>query len=663
MAAGLVLHDLDTSAARLGDSEEALKYFDRALAIRREIGDRQGEVLTLTNIGAAQLRMKAHDKSRATEEAALEMARKIGFRYGQALSLYYAAQTDLKLGERERARDRLIEAVALFQAGKNLEFESMALASLAGVELTANNLQPALEYSRLAVGISDSIRGKVTDSELRASFRAFRGGQYRLHVEVLMRLHKLTPSGGFDVLALETIERSRARSLVEMLGESHIDLRKEIPPEQRRREDQILDRINRAQRELFRAGLQPARKPEVKKELAAAEHDLDTFRLELHKSGSRYASVQYAPALGPDQIRRELLNPNTALIEYALGEQQSYVWVLTREGFISAALPPRAEIEGRVAAYRKELAQGASALTVRGALARLDALGAEFYHRDLLAPVETAFGPARRLIIVPDGALAYLPFETLGGKTRMIERFAVGYAPSASVLAALRSRSEGSSKPSRILLAFGDPVYTARGFDFTRLPNTRAEVTAIRSLYPADASRVYLGAEASEESVKGEQLDQYRFLHFAAHGYYDEEQPLRSGIVLSLSGDSRQDGVLQVPEIMRLRLRAEMVSLSACQTGLGKLLAGEGVMGLGRAFLFAGADSLLISLWNVNDASTATLMKRVYENINRGLPRDEALRQAKLSLLRSQEAVWRHPYYWAPFVLLGNPADTTVRLR
>src|SRR2546426_672574 len=196
----------------------------------------------------------------------------------------------------------------------------------------------------------------------------------------------------------------------------------------------------------------------------------------------------------------------------------------------------------------------------------------------LLSAVETAFGPARRLIIVPDGALAYLPFETLGGKTRMIERFAIGYAPSASVLAALRSRSEGSSKPSRILIAFGDPVYTARGFDFTRLPNTRAEVTAIRSLYPADASRVYLGAEAS-----------------------------------------------------------------------------EGVMGLGRAFLFAGADSLLISLWNMNDASTATLMKRVYENINRGLPRDEALRQAKLSLLRSQEAVWRHPYYWAPFVLLGNP--------
>ena len=403
--------------------------------------------------------------------------------------------------------------------------------------------------------------------------------------------------------------------------------------------------------------------------LAKSEQELDTFQVELRKDDIRYAAVQYAGALDQDRIRREVLEPGTALIEFALGEKQSYVWVLTPGGSISAALPPRKQIEQRVEAYRKELALRPSALTVRTALVRLDGLGAELY-RDLLAPVESAFRDAQRLIVVPDGVLAYLPFEIIGREKRLIERFAVSYSPSASVLATLRDRLHGSAPPEKALLAFGDAVYAAagarggpapvvsgeRGFDLTQLPNTRTEVTGIRALFPAATSRVYLGAEAREETVKGEPLDPYRFIHFAVHGLYDEEQPARSGIAMSMSANSREDGILQVREIMRLRLRAEMVTLSACQTGLGKLLAGEGVMGMSRAFLYAGADSVLISLWNVNDASTAELMKLVYRNLTRGLRRDEALRAAKLQLMRGPQSTWRHPYYWAPFVLLGDAA-------
>ena len=488
-----------------------------------------------------------------------------------------------------------------------------------------------------------------------------------------MSLHQKDPSGGFDVLALEASERSRSRSLVERLAESSIDSRQALSPAERRREDQILDRINKAQRELFRSGFQAAGKSEVERQLAAAERDLDTFQLEVRKSGSgSHAAVEYVGALDRDRIQREILGQDTALIEFALGEKQSYVWVLTPRGGVSAVLPPREQIKQHVEEYRKELAQRPSALTVRTALTRVDALGAKLY-RDLLAPIESALRDSQRLIIVPDGILAYLPFETLGGEKRLIERFAVSYSPSASVLATLRGRSREGSPPTKELLAFGDAVYSPagapgrsargqsseRGLDLTQLPHTRTEVTSIRSLFSTGASRVYMGAEAREDTVKSEPLDPYRFIHFAVHGLYDEEKPERSGIALSVNPDSREDGILQVREIMRLRLRAEMVTLSACQTGLGKLLDGEGVVGMSRAFLYAGSNSVLTSLWNVNDASTAELMRLVYRDLARGLRRDDALRAAKLQLIRGPQSTWRHPYYWASFVLLGDSAPVS----
>lgn len=165
---------------------------------------------------------------------------------------------------------------------------------------------------------------------------------------------------------------------------------------------------------------------------------------------------------------------------------------------------------------------------------------------------------------------------------------------------------------------------------------------------------MFLGAQANEDSVKSEKLDQFRYVHFAAHGVVDEENPRRSGIILSLDGSDKEDGILQMTEIMRLKLNADLVTLSACRTGLGKLVNGEGVLGLTRAFLYAGTRSVIASLWNVNVTATAELMTAFYRNLKRGLPKDEALRQAKLELLNAKQPAWRHPYFWASFVLMGE---------
>jgi CHAT domain-containing protein len=196
--------------------------------------------------------------------------------------------------------------------------------------------------------------------------------------------------------------------------------------------------------------------------------------------------------------------------------------------------------------------------------------------------------------------------------------------------------------------------YAERGFSFVRLPYTRDEVLAISNLFPLDQRHVYLGAEAREEAVKSEKLDDFRFIHFATHSFLDEIRPGRSGILLSRAPQSLEDGILQMGEIMRLKMNADLVTLSACSTGLGKLVNGEGVLGLTRAFFYAGARNVAVLLWNVNDFATATLMVSFYRHLSRGVPESEALRQAKLSLLHSSQPLWHHPYFWAAFVIEGE---------
>jgi CHAT domain-containing protein len=217
--------------------------------------------------------------------------------------------------------------------------------------------------------------------------------------------------------------------------------------------------------------------------------------------------------------------------------------------------------------------------------------------------------------------------------------------------------------PPRSLLAFGDPVtleaagakdYAERGFSFVQLPYTRDEILAIGKLFPVAQRHVYLGSDAREELVKTEKLDTFRFIHFASHGFLDEIKPGRSGILLSRKPDSSEDGILRMDEIMRLKMNADLVTLSACSTGLGKLVNGEGILGLTRAFFYAGVRNVAVSLWNVNDSATAALMESFYRNLNRGMPKGEAMRQAKLNLLRGSNPLWQHPYFWAAFVIEGE---------
>ena len=362
-----------------------------------------------------------------------------------------------------------------------------------------------------------------------------------------------------------------------------------------------------------------------------------------------------------------MLTPDTALIEFVLSEQKSFAWVIQQGKLTAVMLPPGQEIEALVKQYRDVFAGNISSLNAAQEIAKQKAQSQQIYKK-LFQPLAPYLVKARKLVIVPDGVLAYLPFETLVNENKpvpsyLLERFAISYAPSASALAALTAHRHATASDAKGIIAFGDPQYSktaagaaqsVRGNELRQLPYTRMEVNEITALFPAAERRVFLGLDAQEQNVKSEPLGQYRYVHFAAHGIIDEDYPARSGIMLSIGTGSTEDGMLQMSEVMRLKLNADLVTLSACRSGLGKLLNGEGMIGLTRSFLYAGAESVAVSLWSVNDIATASLMKSFYKYLQAGKSKDEALQAAKLELLKGQQRAWRHPYYWAPFVLVGK---------
>jgi CHAT domain-containing protein len=295
-------------------------------------------------------------------------------------------------------------------------------------------------------------------------------------------------------------------------------------------------------------------------------------------------------------------------------------------------------------------------------------------YEELIKPAEPYLSDKSKLIIIPDGILNYLPFEVLltdnsqkksySSLSYLIKKYPISYAQSASVLKNLLSEHIKTGKirnGNRKLIAFGDPVIggpevpmMAFGKGNSQLEYSGQEIEKIASFFRKGNSEIYLKGNAIEENVKKPgNLAKFNYIHFATHGNIDEQKPDLSSLVLTRGANSSEDGLLQATEIFNLKLKADLVVLSACQTGMGKLVRGEGVIGLTRAFMYAGTPSVLVSLWSVSDMSTATLMEEFYRNlIKTKLLKTDALREAQLNLITNEK--FSHPFYWAPFVLIGD---------
>jgi CHAT domain-containing protein len=661
----------------------ALNYYEQVRESKPEsalwvVAALQGMASSYEQLGEAQKAIEFINQAMPIAENAAS-----GAEYRNLLSAL--GENQEKLGNLDAALASENKALALIhEAGGDPDSEWQVESRIAHIERALGNNDQALQHYRNSIRGIELLRSVALNTEDgRAGILERSRATYAETADVLFEMQR-------EGEALAISERGRARAFLEMLAESRAGLAEELTPEQHNREEAILARISGAQNDLWKEDKLPTAKKKHEAEIAAAENDLEKFHSEVRKSSPHYASFRYPEPVSIQEVQRQLLDENTALIEYLLGERRSLAWVLTKDKITCTVLPERKQIEQQVAAFHSVLSQRVSALTARQSLSEVRAQGSNLYD-SIFKPLENALGSTKRLIIISDGTLSYLQFEALvtaqahERQTYLVEKFAIVYGPSASALVAIQTATQQSRSP-KSLLAFGDPVlnagrgtqqiaslqaategsivrvrgtspaedYTERGFSFTRLPYARAEVQTIGELFPPSQRRLYLGADAREETVKNSNLRDFQFIHFASHGFLDESHPARSGILLSRTPDSSEDGILQVGEIVRLKMNADLVTLSACNTGLGKLVNGEGVLGLTRAFFYAGAKNVAVSLWNVNDSATASLMGSFYRNLEHGLPQSEALRQAKLELLHASQPLWRNPYFWAAFVIDGQ---------
>jgi len=695
----------------LGQPEKALPHLDHALKLTREIGDRRTEAAALTHKGTAY--RSSGDQRKAVEylERALQLRSAVNDRQGEATTLNHLGRAFDLWGEPRKAFDYYGKALPIWRAVGDRNGEVAALYGMARAESRLDEVLQASQRTEAALAIINTLRIKVASRDLRASYFASVQDLYKLHIDLLMRLHRRQPTAGFDVAALKTYEQARARSLIDMLAEASADIRQGVDPALLARERSLQQMLNaEAERQMRLFGDQHTEQSAaaVRRKIEELLTQLLAIEAELKAHSPRYAALTQPAPLGLAEIQTAVTDDATLLLEYSLGEERSYLWAVTATSFSSFELPPRAVIEAAARRCyelltarnhyvkfetddeKRERVKQADADYPNAAIALSDML---------LGPIAAQLG-RKRLLVVPDGALEYLPFAALtvpqgprGPRSSrasfvplMVEH-EVTSIPSASTLAVLRRELDGRAPAEKVVAVFADPVFdktdgrltgdanagaggrhgapVASGSEVAsdsvnalpRLPYTRQEAEAILGLAPSTGRKVALGFEANRAAAMSDDLIKYRIIHFATHSFLDSMHPQLSGIALSMfdrQGRS-QNGYLRAHEIFNLRLGAELVVLSGCRTGLGKEVKGEGLNGMTRGFMYAGARRVLVSLWDVQDQPTARLMSDFYRGLL-GPKRPHAaaaLRAAQIGIWR--EGRWQAPYYWAGFVLQGEP--------
>ena len=676
----------------LGENQKALAYYNRALPLSRAVGDRGGEALTLNNIGLVYSHLGEKQKALAYYNQALPLSRAVGDREREATTLNNIGRVYDDLGEKQKALEYLNQALPLSRAVGDRGGEALTLSNIAEVERDRGNLQQALTQIQAAVNIIEDLRTKIASQELRTSYFASVQDYYQFYIDLLMRLHKKEPSRGYDALALHISERSRARILTELLTEAHADIRNGVDPKLLAEEQRLQQLIDSNAKLLQELSSKPnteaaiAKLKQVVENLLSQQQELKT---KIRSTSPKYAALKYPQVLKLPEIQQQL-DQDTLLLEYSLGTEHSYLWAVTPNSINTYELPGKKQIEN-------------AALDFRQSLTRADnSQAGNKLSQIILAPVASKLGQ-KRLVIVADGELQSIPFAALSDITPnnnqtqgnvqyqpLIVHHEIVNLPSVTAIATQRQELIGRKSAPKTLAILANPVFDAKDSRVTGkpatiapdldlrsqiqqsdlkraarsfqrdgwgyLPGTRIEADAILKLVSATDSLQAFDFDANYNWATSKQLAQYRFLHFATHGFADPEHPELSGIVLSLvdkQGLPTPQGYLRLGDIFNLNFPADLVVLSACETGLGKDVQGEGLVGLTRGLMYAGAQRVVVSLWNVDDRATAELMQEFYKLL---LQQDKspttALRAAQLKLWQNPNL--NKPLYWAAFTLQGE---------
>jgi CHAT domain-containing protein len=668
---------------------EALAFFERAIKVSGANSDAgfpfmayEGESATLVSQGKVL-------EARSKLERALIVARENQKLGHETMILQLLGELAIQTGDRQAALTYLQQSADLAEKYKFYRTVGQSMIDLAGLYRDAGDLKSAEERASVGVDASRRVGDRYylpRDLTVLADLKARRGATedaealYENAEDVidgmLVNLHEaywssslagamsdtylqhfeLEAREGRVERALNVLERVRGRTAAALL-ENKVTFSKNESDNVRALEENVSNvqlRLMRSENAKERAGLLD--------QLVEYERRLEWTRTE--RKETKPGWFEKPAALKAIQA---ILQPNEVVLEYVLSEPRSYcVWISKKRAGLQVLLSGRQQIEDMTRKYLDE---------TRGKSDDIDV--AKQLYALLLSPLpQEAIGD--RLIVVPDGILNLLPFDILRepGGSLLLETRTISYVPASTVLSVLRNTKETQSA-RRSFLGIGDVAYQNQGgvsrkldkpaavkqrlmrglsdnfgASLYDLPHTREEVTEGNKLVGNDGI-VLLGAEATETAFKTQPLQDFKIIHLAAHGFADTQFPERSGLVLGVDPKSHDDGLLQVREIIRLRFNADLVTLSACNTGVGKLQGEEGVTNLVEAFLVSGAKSVVASLWSADDTYTLDLMERFYTHIAEGQDKASALRQAKLDLL-AKYGRQVPPYYWGAFVLVGD---------
>ena len=648
------------------DYDRALEYFNQALTAAEQVGNESFQVAVLNNIGSLKAHLEENldalyylNKARSLAEKIklnnylVSIYTNIGIIYArqgdyQNSSLYYDKAINLALSENENRtlwESYLEKGNLLKKQGK---------------------LAEAQFYYLNSINIIETLRSKLAMEEDKASFLGSdkRLNAYHNLIDLLVNLNKEKGEPAYLAQAFNFMERAKSRAFLDSIDSSSLE--KEMPVDIKlvNQEKEVMSDISRLYTRLIVPDLSEKERGDLLQEVKNLEAKLDNIKRQIRSKNPAYANLTFPEIISYEQASKEFIKGKTAIFTFVIGDDSAYAFALTGRGLKVYPVPVRSELRSKVISHRREISD----------IDNNDFRTGQELYELLLKPGLTE--EIKNLIIIPDDILNLLPFETLLTADQngdwLIKKYTVYYAPSLSSLRELahHQNRKNRPKPQHNLLAVGDPYYgdleekypelstkaifqdfySLTDLKFYRLRYSHEEVRRISSLIPR--STVLEREKASEDLVKSANLADYKIIHFAAHGLIDDQKPARSAIILTLDNDPAEDGFLQMREVFNLKLNADLVVLSSCQTGLGQFIKGEGIEGISRAFFYAGSSSVVMSLWTINDQISAQFMERFYYHLKGTENLAEALRQVKLEMIESD--IVSHPYYWAGFILSGD---------
>lgn len=653
-------------------------------------------------------------------------------RYSDAAKLYNTAINDAK-------KENRLDLVWPAQRGLGKALWAQAAQEKDAKKATQGRENAIATYREALNNIEAMRQGSLSADEARTTFLSSTKDVYDETVAMLAERALMQSPNGTNLSgtalndateAFKITEQSRARSLLDMMAEADVDVTEGIPADLLNKKQQIQARQQEIAQALTGASLSEETNKksnaDLEKELDGLSTELESVEAQIRTASPRYASLISPQPITLQEAQQQVLDANTTLLEYSLGKQNSYLWAVTQSSVSLFKLPARQTIDEQAIAARVQMipaklrspiaginlppAQATRGLgintTANAGPATGFAAASNALYQTAVAPASSVIG-TNRLLVVPDGALNYIPFEALvtqpGGSDYaalpyLIKTNEIAYAPSVSVISLIRKQA--AAKPtSKSILLVADPVFNsddprakgaattaaggadtrglglssaltdvagtpsasstgapAQGLMLARLLGTKTEAETIQKLTQTSGGKadLLMGMDASEDNVQLKDLKSYRVIHIATHGLLNAERPQFTGVVLSLVGNKQSDGFLRTNEIFNLKLGAPLVMLSACETGLGKEKRGEGVIGLTRAFMYAGAPTVGVSLWSVADNSTAMLMSDFYKRMltGQGMAPNAAMRESQKAMIDGKK--YSAPFFWAPFVLVGD---------